>query len=74
MESLGRLMNQSENDAMMANLLHRMNGIQCTSTVARFHEFEEESDRAIDGAKEKLEKLMDPLVSDWIKSEKILKQ
>lgn len=48
---------QSENDAMMASLvLNQMNGIQ--STVARFHEFEEENVRAINDAKEKLGKLV----------------
>lgn len=63
MESLERLMVQSENDAMMADLMQeRMNGIQ--STVAQYHRFEEENDRATVESKEQLEKLMNSLVSD----------
>lgn len=60
-ESLGHLMVQSENAVMEANLMaDRVNGIQ--STVAQYHEVEEESVRAIDECKEKLEKSMLPLV------------
>lgn len=55
METLERLVAQTENDTLLTNLMQDgLNEIQ--NTVARFHEFEEANCRAINESKEMLEK------------------